>query len=145
MILSKEILLTASKEKPKKGDAEAILQAVSHLYLNEKNLSDVEALKFCPRVQVLYLYQNALPDLDGVRVLLNLTHLYAQHNQISSLEPLAALVHLKKVVLDYNCISVVEHLKRLVKLEEARHTCVAGWFLTLRGSVIDRTSDTARR
>lgn len=117
--LTKELVASACKERIRKGDTvETFLQTVTHVSLQDKGIDDLEALKYCTRVQVLYLYQNRINSLMGISGLRQVTHLYLQHNLIRSLDCLAGLTMLKKLNVSNNCIERVDSLSRCRHIEE---------------------------
>eukprot|EP00965_Chrysotila_dentata_P047927 1589836-Pleurochrysis_carterae.AAC.1 len=86
--MATEMVLKASKTKPRKGQSRAdFLRTITHLHLAGQGLvGDLELLKICPGITVLYVYDNKLTSLRGVGGMQRLKGLYAQNNQIQQLD-----------------------------------------------------------
>ncbi|KAK7504009.1 hypothetical protein BaRGS_00004741, partial [Batillaria attramentaria] len=111
---------TSGYSKKKKDETtQQYLRRLTHLYLENKNITEVgEDLMLCRNVIVLYLYDNQLTEIPCLNFNCNITHLYLQNNHISKIENLSALTKLSKLYLGSNEITVVEGLEKLDQLQE---------------------------
>ncbi|KAK7099888.1 protein phosphatase 1 regulatory subunit 42-like isoform X2 [Littorina saxatilis] len=106
-------------KKKKEESAQHFVKRLTHLYLENKNITDVgEDLSLCRNLVVLYLYDNQLTDVPCLNFNCNLTHLYLQNNEITKITNLAALTKLSKLYLGGNHITVIEGLEKLEQLQE---------------------------
>ncbi|TPP60704.1 Protein phosphatase 1 regulatory subunit 42 [Fasciola gigantica] len=112
-----------SNVKKRRADEtpEKFLKQVTHLYLNEKNLTELgPEISLCRNLTVLYLYGNFLEKIPEMASANQLTHLYLQNNNIQRIENLKNLLRLEKLFLSRNCISMIEGLEGLKSLQELR-------------------------
>lgn len=65
------------------------LSRLTHIYYQEKHISEIEPIGLCKNLTVIYLYDNALKRIENLEFAPNLTHLYLQNNQIKRLENLS--------------------------------------------------------
>eukprot|EP01112_Ceratiomyxa_fruticulosa_P008768 TRINITY_DN2272_c0_g1_i2.p1 TRINITY_DN2272_c0_g1~~TRINITY_DN2272_c0_g1_i2.p1 ORF type:complete len:401 (-),score=68.07 TRINITY_DN2272_c0_g1_i2:61-1263(-) len=117
--ITTELIKCSTTQRQYRGESiESYLNRLTHLTLNGKGLTHIDALQRCPNLQVLYLYDNSLSRIENLGFANNLTHLYLQNNQLQSLDGLLSLKFLKKLYLDGNSIHRVEGLETMTKLEE---------------------------
>ncbi|KAA0187979.1 Protein phosphatase 1 regulatory subunit 42 [Fasciolopsis buskii] len=113
---------TSNVKKRRPDEApEQYLKQITHLYLNDKRLTEIGSeISLCRNLTVLYLYDNLLEKIPEVGSATQLTHIYLQNNNIQRIENLRNLVRLQKLFLSRNCISVIEGLEDLKALQELR-------------------------
>jgi protein phosphatase 1 regulatory subunit 42 len=118
--ISNELLARCpSHTKRKRGESlPDYLRRLTHLYLQEKGIEEIDNLHTCRNLAVLYLYDNSISRLENLEPLTNLTHLYLQNNKISRIENISSLRKLTKLYLSGNTITVVEGLDQLTDLRE---------------------------
>lgn len=103
--ISQELLLSVIQQKMRSNENQAkFLARQTHLHLNGKGLSVIEALACCPGLKVLYLFDNEIEAIEGLNSCSQLTHLYLQHNSISQVGDVSQLRRLEKLYLDGNCL-----------------------------------------
>nr|CAI5841340.1 unnamed protein product [Callosobruchus analis] len=113
---------SVQEKNPKKTNTEIrkkknIFTKVSHIHLQDKNLTKIPKHTPSKDLQVLYLYNNKITAIENL-YFPNLTCLYLQNNAITKIENLQHLVSLKKLFIGHNKISVLEGLNSLEQLEE---------------------------
>ncbi|XP_067144752.1 protein phosphatase 1 regulatory subunit 42-like [Centruroides vittatus] len=91
---------------------------LTHLYMQDKNISKIENLDNCINLTALYLFDNKIRKMENISHLVNLTELYLQNNYISKIENLENLKRLKKLYLNRNLITTVIGLNKQTELEE---------------------------
>ncbi|XP_058446687.1 protein phosphatase 1 regulatory subunit 42-like [Malaya genurostris] len=91
---------------------------LTHIYLNDKNITQITIIHPTKRILVLYLHNNQISRIEKLDAFLHLTHLYLQWNNIRKIENLDGLKHLKQLYLGYNKITRLENLGNLKKLEQ---------------------------
>ncbi|XP_038218359.1 uncharacterized protein LOC119836957 [Zerene cesonia] len=91
---------------------------ITHLFMHEKNLTEIPLPKHCTQVIYAYYHNNYITKIQNLDLMYNLTHLHLQWNKLTKIEGLEKLVKLKKLYLSNNRISVVENLEGLKYLEE---------------------------
>ncbi|CAG4939579.1 unnamed protein product [Colias eurytheme] len=91
---------------------------ITHLFMHEKNLTEIPPPKHCTQVIYAYYHNNYISKIQHLDLMYNLTHLHLQWNKLTKIEGLEKLVKLKKLYLSNNRISVVENLEGLKYLEE---------------------------
>ncbi|KAI5747338.1 hypothetical protein M8J77_013657 [Diaphorina citri] len=109
--------IPTTKPKPDRPPEETT-KKLSHLYLNDKRISNIHAdvAQFI-NVSTVYLHNNLLTSLINIGSLTSLTHLYLQRNKIKAISGLETLTKLQKLYLGYNEISVVEGLEHQSALQ----------------------------
>ncbi|CAK1543416.1 unnamed protein product [Leptosia nina] len=93
-------------------------QKITHLFMYEKNLTEIPLPKSPTQIIYAYYHNNYITKIKNIDVMYNLTHLHLQWNKIAKIEGLEKLSKLKKIYLGNNQISVVENLEGLKYLEE---------------------------
>ncbi|XP_047519948.1 protein phosphatase 1 regulatory subunit 42-like [Pieris napi] len=114
----KENNLSLRKQAKKNSKKQLHGQKITHLFLHEKNISEIPLPKNPTHIIYAYYHNNYITQIKNVDVMYNLTHLHLQWNKIARIEGLDKLVKLKKLYLGNNQISVVENLEALKYLEE---------------------------
>ncbi|ESO92506.1 hypothetical protein LOTGIDRAFT_120476 [Lottia gigantea] len=110
---------TSGHNKKKRDESQnQFLSRLTHLYLEEKGIDDVNELGLCRNLVVLYLYDNQLIKVPALHQNNNLTHLYLQNNFIRKIEGLSTLTQLTKLYLGGNAITVLEGIENLRLLQE---------------------------
>jgi len=94
------------------------LKKLTHLYLSEKGIDEIDNLQLCKNLSVLYLYDNNISRIKNLDSATNLTHLYLQNNRITKIEGLSGLKRLTKLYLGHNAITVIEGMASLESLQE---------------------------
>ncbi|XP_016840843.1 protein phosphatase 1 regulatory subunit 42-like isoform X1 [Nasonia vitripennis] len=94
------------------------LKKITHLFMNEQWIDEIDDFSVCKNLKVIYLQRNSIEKLENFDFAKNLTHLYLQHNEIMKIENLDYLINLKKLFLGYNNITVIEGLENLTNLSE---------------------------
>jgi len=122
IVPTREMLLTLSHSqaaaRSSKEPPDKVLANLTHLQLNDKNLSKISNLKFCVGLRVLYLYDNHIARIENLDFASHLTHLYLQNNELEHIENLSELKKLQKLYLDGNHIREVSGLDSNLRLEE---------------------------
>ncbi|KAL8572246.1 hypothetical protein ACOMHN_022483 [Nucella lapillus] len=122
VLLTAELMAKSSSgytKKKKEESAQNFVKRLTHLYLENKSITDVsEDMAMCRNLVVLYLYDNQLTEVPCLNFNCNLTHLYLQNNHITKITNLSALTKLSKLYLGGNCLTVVEGLEQLEQLQE---------------------------
>lgn len=123
--ISQKLLMTsATNLKEKKRDsrgklvADHFLPTITHLSLENKNITKMENLDLCVNLRILYLYDNRLTKIEGLEKCTKLSSLSLERNLISKMEGLETLKELTKLYLEHNWISRLEGLHTNTKLEE---------------------------
>lgn len=93
------------------------LTNLTHLWLDDNKLSNVDALKGLTNLTYLNLGSNQISNIDGLSGLTNLTELYLGYNKISNIDALKGLTNLKKLGLNNNQINNIDTLSGLTNLE----------------------------
>ncbi|XP_065080412.1 protein phosphatase 1 regulatory subunit 42-like [Ochlerotatus camptorhynchus] len=91
---------------------------LTHIYLNDKNITQITNIYPTKRILVLYLHNNQISRIEKLGGFTHLTHLYLQWNNIRKIENLDGLKNLKQLYLGYNKIAKLENLGNLKKLEQ---------------------------
>ncbi|XP_055598980.1 protein phosphatase 1 regulatory subunit 42-like [Uranotaenia lowii] len=91
---------------------------LTHIYQNDKNLTQINTIYPTKRVLVLYLHNNQIGKVENLSQFVHLTHLYLQWNNIRKIENLEGLRNLKQLYLGYNKLTRLENLEGLTKLEQ---------------------------
>ncbi|XP_040170019.1 protein phosphatase 1 regulatory subunit 42-like [Anopheles arabiensis] len=91
---------------------------LTHLYLNDKNMTKISNIYPTKNILVLYLHNNQLSKIEKLGAFAHLTHLYLQWNNLRKIENLEGLKNLKQLYLGYNKITRLENLGSLKKLEQ---------------------------
>uniref|UniRef100_A0A182WA13 Protein phosphatase 1 regulatory subunit 42 n=1 Tax=Anopheles minimus TaxID=112268 RepID=A0A182WA13_9DIPT len=91
---------------------------LTHLYLNDKNMTKINNIYPTKNILVLYLHNNQLSKIEKLSAFTHLTHLYLQWNNLRKIENLDSLKNLKQLYLGYNKITRLENLGNLKKLEQ---------------------------
>lgn len=108
-----------SQTKKKKSETpQQYLKRLTHVYLAEKCIDEINNLSLCRNLSVLYLYDNCIGRIENLGFAVNLTHLYLQKNKITKIEGLDNLRRLSKLYLGQNSIIVLEGLEKLENLSE---------------------------
>ncbi|XP_058792394.1 protein phosphatase 1 regulatory subunit 42-like isoform X1 [Phymastichus coffea] len=94
------------------------LKKLTHLFMNEQYIDQIDEFGVCNNLRVIYLQKNFIKKIKSLDFAVNLTHLYLQHNEITKIEKLDRLVNLKKLYLGYNNIAVIEGLEKLINLTD---------------------------
>eukprot|EP00116_Pleurobrachia_bachei_P006514 sb/3466776/ len=94
------------------------LRRITHVHLQDKNISVIENLQDCSSLSVLYLYDNRIEKIENLTFATSLTHLYLQNNSITKLEGLHRCPNLSKLYLGFNNIIVIENLEKCISLKE---------------------------
>ncbi|XP_028406263.1 protein phosphatase 1 regulatory subunit 42-like [Dendronephthya gigantea] len=105
-------------KKSKNETSQQYLKRLTHVYLAEKSIDEINNLSLCRNLSVLYLYDNCISKIENLGFAINLTHLYLQKNRITKIEGLDNLRRLSKLYLGQNFITVVEGLEKLESLNE---------------------------
>lgn len=106
------------KKYSKETTEEEILKNITHIFLNDKQIIQIESLKNCEKLKVLYLHDNHIKKIENLNGLINLTHLYLQWNKIEKIENINHLKNLQKLYLSGNRIKCLENIENLKNLEE---------------------------
>ncbi|XP_046850156.1 protein phosphatase 1 regulatory subunit 42-like [Xenia sp. Carnegie-2017] len=108
-----------SQTKKKKSETTLqYLKRLTHVFLAERFVDEINNLSMCRNLSVLYLYDNNICKIENLGFAANLTHLYLQKNNITKIEGLSNMKRLSKLYLGQNCITVVEGLEQLEDLRE---------------------------
>uniref|UniRef100_A0A182PT08 Protein phosphatase 1 regulatory subunit 42 n=1 Tax=Anopheles epiroticus TaxID=199890 RepID=A0A182PT08_9DIPT len=91
---------------------------LTHLYLNDKNMTKISNIYPTKNILVLYLHNNQISKIEKLNAFAHLTHLYLQWNNLRKIENLDTLKNLKQLYLGYNKITRLENLGSLKKLEQ---------------------------
>ncbi|XP_058060594.1 protein phosphatase 1 regulatory subunit 42-like [Anopheles bellator] len=91
---------------------------LTHLYLNDKNMTKISNIYPTKNILVLYLHNNQISKIEKLSAFAHLTHLYLQWNNLRKIENLESLKNLKQLYLGYNKITRLENLGALKKLEQ---------------------------
>ncbi|XP_053676506.1 protein phosphatase 1 regulatory subunit 42-like [Anopheles nili] len=91
---------------------------LTHLYLNDKNMTKISTIYPTKNILVLYLHNNQISKIEKLSAFAHLTHLYLQWNNLRKIENLDSLKNLKQLYLGYNKITRLENLGNLKKLEQ---------------------------
>uniref|UniRef100_A0A182QTI1 Protein phosphatase 1 regulatory subunit 42 n=1 Tax=Anopheles farauti TaxID=69004 RepID=A0A182QTI1_9DIPT len=91
---------------------------LTHLYLNDKNMTKINTIYPTKNILVLYLHNNQISKIEKLGAFTHLTHLYLQWNNLRKIENLDSLKNLKQLYLGYNKITRLENLGNLKKLEQ---------------------------
>ncbi|XP_001660699.2 protein phosphatase 1 regulatory subunit 42 [Aedes aegypti] len=91
---------------------------LTHIYLNDKNITQITNIYPTKRILVLYLHNNQISRIEKLGGFTHLTHLYLQWNNLRKIENLDGLKNLKQLYLGYNKIAKLENLGNLKKLEQ---------------------------
>ena len=94
------------------------LPSISHLSLDNKNITIIDNLTAWINLRILYLYENKITKIQGLEKWTKITCLSLERNLISKIEGLDTLVYLNKLYLENNWISKLEGLQNNVRLEE---------------------------
>eukprot|EP00818_Percolomonas_sp_WS_P007561 CAMPEP_0117447784 /NCGR_PEP_ID=MMETSP0759-20121206/7057_1 /TAXON_ID=63605 /ORGANISM="Percolomonas cosmopolitus, Strain WS" /LENGTH=657 /DNA_ID=CAMNT_0005240137 /DNA_START=1 /DNA_END=1974 /DNA_ORIENTATION=+ len=122
--ITKELLKTKIKKStlgPPKNPTSSFrrpLTQLTHLSLENSNITSIDNLQYCTNLRVLYLSNNHIQTIEGLENLVHLTQLYLQNNQIRKIEGLSTLTSLKKLHLEQNFISCLEGLTQNRLLSE---------------------------
>jgi len=119
--LTAELIVKLSLGVHKKKPEESInqyLNRITHLYLQDKSIDEVDLIPPCKNLSVIYLYDNLLTKIENFDFATQLTHLYLQNNKIQRLENLLSFRKLTKLHIGGNEIRVVEGLENLNDLIE---------------------------
>ncbi|EDO47417.1 predicted protein, partial [Nematostella vectensis] len=118
--ITMEMLSKSHHHTKKKRDEsnQHYLKRLTHLYLAEKGIDEIDNLSMCKNLSVLYLYDNNISKIKNLGFAGNLTHLYLQNNKISRIEGLDHCRRLSKLYLGGNSITVIEGLDKLENLRE---------------------------
>lgn len=101
------------------------MSRISHIALNNKQLTHLEGLQSVPlkSCSTLYLYDNLIPQIEGLNSMHNLRDLYLQNNNIEEITGLEHCPMLEALHLDNNCIS---HLCGLTNNQHLHELHLAG-------------------
>ncbi|KXJ72888.1 hypothetical protein RP20_CCG017042 [Aedes albopictus] len=91
---------------------------LTHIYLNDKSITQINNIYPTKRILVLYLHNNQISRIEKLGAFTHLTHLYLQWNNLRKIENLDGLKNLKQLYLGYNKIAKLENLGNLKKLEQ---------------------------
>ena len=91
---------------------------LTHLFLNENQISDLSPLGELINLQRLVLSQNQIGNIGAIESLTNLEGLFLFQNQVSNLSALAGLTSLTELNLINNQISEISHLSGLTSLTQ---------------------------
>ena len=104
-----------------KGRDEAITRAemasLTHLEIQDANISDLTGLQFATNLTFLWLTSNPITDLSPLCDLTDLTGLVLFGNAITDISTLSNLTDLEHLNLDGNSISDISALSNLTNLE----------------------------
>ena len=97
----------------------AHLATITHLWLNDKNITSLNADDFNGLTSLtnLYLKDNSISDISPLKNLTTLTELDLAYNSISDISPLKDLTALTELSLLFNSVSNLSPLKNLTKLK----------------------------
>lgn len=119
MITRDLIKRCSSKNKVRNADIDENYQAkLTHLYMQERGLENIDNLHGCTNLLTLYLHDNKINKIQNLHPVVNLSSLYLQNNCISKIENLSLLRRLRRLYLGKNSIFVVQGLEYLTRLEE---------------------------
>jgi len=90
---------------------------VTHLYLQNNQISDVKPLSKLTELNELYLNVNQISDITPLSKLINLQHLELGCNEIADITPLSKLIKLQRLNLNDNKIKDTTPLSKLTKLQ----------------------------
>jgi len=96
-------------------------QNLTHLYLSDNTIRNLDAVSSMTALTELDLTNNAVSDLDALSMLVNLNKLILNYNAVSSLEPLAGCIKLAHLEADHNELS---HLDGIAYLPLLTHLSV---------------------
>ena len=107
MKITNELVVSSTSQKKQKGEEdEHFMNRITHLSLNNKNITKIviiiivitvqEGLESCPNLEALYLYDNQITEIDNL-VFKKLTNLYLQNNLLTSTKGLGTLYNLTKL------------------------------------------------
>lgn len=108
---------TNAKYKDKQNTPK-FLNSLTHLSLDNKNITKIENLDQCTNIGVLYLFENRIQIIEGLTNLTKIVQLSLYNNNISKMEGLDTLVSLRKLYLERNSIERLEGLQHTPMLEE---------------------------
>ena len=91
---------------------------LTHLQVNEVNISDLTGIEFAIRLEVLGAWGNRISDISPVAGLTKLRTLYLRKNRISDISPVAGLTNLESLNLWDNNISDISPVVGLTNLTE---------------------------
>ena len=95
-----------------------LLKALTQLYLQNNQLTDVGDLSGLTALTFLYLNNNQLTDVGDLSGLTALTHLYLYNNQLTDVGDLSGLTALTRLYLDRNQLTDVGDLSGLTALTQ---------------------------
>ena len=102
-----------------KGESiEKLVRRLTHLRLQDCNITEISNLDACRKLQVLYLNSNRITCLKGLQVptLKSLIQLDLHDNEITVMEGLGALTGLRRLSLARNKIAFVSGLEACSQL-----------------------------
>ena len=91
------------------------LKQLTHLYLRDNQISNIETLKELKKLTNLDLENNQINNIETLKELKKLTNLYLNNNIINNIKALKELKKLTKLHLNNNQISSLTPLLNLVK------------------------------
>jgi len=95
---------------------------VTHVHIQNKGLTSLNAMQPCSNLKVVYAYENKICDISGLPR--SLESLYLHDNDLWSMQGWSdALPNLKLLHLQRNCIDCLEGLQSSGRLEELSLTC----------------------
>jgi len=113
-----EAAIRAATDIPERSIYPSDLKRLTLLHAEQRNVSDLTALKYCTCLTRLYLYNNQIDDISPITNLTSLRELYLSGNQISDISALANLTSLRELYLSGNQISDISPLANLTSLTE---------------------------
>jgi len=118
-----EVVSKAARVRRRKEEtAEAHVARITHIALNNKQLTHLDGLQSIPlkSCSVLYLYDNLIPQIEGLNHMQHLRDLYLQNNNIEEITGLDHCPMLEALHLDNNCISHLSGLHANQRLHELK-------------------------
>jgi internalin A len=96
--------------------ANQTLSSLTHLELDNNQISDIKPLESLTNLSFLSLEKNQIRDIKPLESLTNLTWLVLDNNQIRDIKPLESLTNLTVLDLDNNQIRDIKPLQSLTNL-----------------------------
>ena len=99
--ISQDMLLNHTRHTKRRTNEtpEQYLKRLTHIYLQESNIEEIDNLNQCRSLSVLYLYDNKISGIKNLGFASNLTHLYLQKNRITRITGLKHLQRLTKLYI----------------------------------------------
>lgn len=92
------------------------LTQLTHLYLNNNQLTEIKGLEKLTQLTILHLYENQLTEIKGLENLTKLTELNLNDNQLTEIKGLDNLTELVSFWLGGNQVTEIKGLENLTQL-----------------------------